>query len=905
MAFQITRLQVEQFRRFRQPFALEGLEPGLNILAGPNEAGKSTLVRAIRAAFFERHRSTAVDDLRPWGEGSSATPTVTLDFMLDGQPHHLVKSFLGKKRCTLQIGTQRTLDGAEAEDHLAQRFGFGFAAKGASRPEHWGIPGLLWVEQGSGQALDVSHAREHLHDALHGQAAAPGAAGAAQGLGALAASGGDELLEQLRAQRAELLTPGGKPRGALAEAQDSADAQQAQLQALQAQVAAYRQQVDQLAALRAQHQADEAAQPWVALRATLAEAQARQQALAGQQQQLAADQARAAQLAQTRQLLAGELDALARQQAQAAQRAQALAQAAQQQQAADAAVAAAGTAAQATQARALAARQAWRSARDAAQRQALARQLHAAQADAQRQAAALQRAEAAHQHLATLRAQAAALPALGEAQLKALQKLDRAAREAALRRLAVATRLQFDLPAGQSLGLRDGSGTEQALQQQGERLLDSPATLALPGGGTLRITPGGQDLAALARQHDEAAAALQAALHSHGLADLADAEARLAAHTERQAQIRLAEQALAIVAPQGLAPVQAAAAEAHAHIAAAQAALDRLQPADATPAGPGASADAAALPLDEAEAAHEAATRGEQAAAEALAAAQRRQAAAASAHEAAQREHAAAQAALADPARAARQQQAQDQLLATQAEHEALAARIAQAQATLAQARPDIVAQDIARLGRSIEQLLQAHQQRHGQLLVLEGALQQAGAQGLEEQRDSLAGMLAHSQRRAAELQRRAAALDLLCTRLEAQRQATLARLQAPLQQRLQHYLPLLLPGAAVQMDAQLAPESLTRPAPDGSAERAALDELSFGAREQLRLISRFAYADLLQQAGRPTLLILDDALVHSDAERLGAMKRVLFDAAQRHQLLLFTCHPELWRDMGVALRLL
>ena len=83
------------------------------------------------------------------------------------------------------------------------------------------------------------------------------------------------------------------------------------------------------------------------------------------------------------------------------------------------------------------------------------------------------------------------------------------------------------------------------------------------------------------------------------------------------------------------------------------------------------------------------------------------------------------------------------------------------------------------------------------------------------------------------------------------------------------------------------------------------MDELSFGAREQLGLISRLAYADLLREAGRPTLLILDDALVHSDAERLSHMKRVIFDAAQRHQLLLFTCHPEDWQDMGVPLRML
>lgn len=121
----------------------------------------------------------------------------------------------------------------------------------------------------------------------------------------------------------------------------------------------------------------------------------------------------------------------------------------------------------------------------------------------------------------------------------------------------------------------------------------------------------------------------------------------------------------------------------------------------------------------------------------------------------------------------------------------------------------------------------------------------------------------------------------------------------------MQHYLPLLMPGATVEMDAGLAPATLTRARLGGTVESGQLQELSFGAREQLRIISRFAYADLLQEAGRPTLLILDDALVHSDAPRLAQMKRVLFDAAQRHQVLLFTCHPENWRDMGVALRAL
>jgi uncharacterized protein YhaN len=83
----------------------------------------------------------------------------------------------------------------------------------------------------------------------------------------------------------------------------------------------------------------------------------------------------------------------------------------------------------------------------------------------------------------------------------------------------------------------------------------------------------------------------------------------------------------------------------------------------------------------------------------------------------------------------------------------------------------------------------------------------------------------------------------------------------------------------------------------------AAFDALSFGTREQLAVIARLAYADLLQEAGWPTLIVLDDALVHSDAPRRDAMKRILFDAAQRHQVLLFTCHPEAWQDLGVAPR--
>jgi len=115
---------------------------------------------------------------------------------------------------------------------------------------------------------------------------------------------------------------------------------------------------------------------------------------------------------------------------------------------------------------------------------------------------------------------------------------------------------------------------------------------------------------------------------------------------------------------------------------------------------------------------------------------------------------------------------------------------------------------------------------------------------------------------------------------------------------RLNHYLNLLFPAASIRIGDDLSPQSLAR----GSAA-ASLASLSFGTQEQLGVLTRLAYADVLRDAGKPTLIVLDDALVHTDDKRREQMKRALFDAATRHQILMLTCHGEAWRDMGVSLR--
>ena len=48
-----------------------------------------------------------------------------------------------------------------------------------------------------------------------------------------------------------------------------------------------------------------------------------------------------------------------------------------------------------------------------------------------------------------------------------------------------------------------------------------------------------------------------------------------------------------------------------------------------------------------------------------------------------------------------------------------------------------------------------------------------------------------------------------------------------------------------------------------------------------------------------PVTVILDDALVNSDDERRERMKAILYQAAQRYQVLVLTCHGKAYRDSG------
>ncbi|HET7704062.1 MAG TPA: AAA family ATPase [Candidatus Limnocylindrales bacterium] len=112
----ITRLTLRDFRRYRE---LEiPLSPGLTIVHGPNEAGKTTIQRAIELALTRKATSGGadIDALRSWDADDDDRPVISLDFEIDDDERGprtgtLEKAFRGQK------GTVRLdVDGATITD---------------------------------------------------------------------------------------------------------------------------------------------------------------------------------------------------------------------------------------------------------------------------------------------------------------------------------------------------------------------------------------------------------------------------------------------------------------------------------------------------------------------------------------------------------------------------------------------------------------------------------------------------------------------------------------------------------------------------------------------------------------------------------------------------------------------
>ncbi len=868
----LERLRIEQFRKFAAPVEVADLADGLNVFHGPNEAGKSTLAHALRTLFFEKHKTGGgfAETIVPTGTPDAA-PSVTADFRLGGEQCHAHKVFVQQPRARLQIA-DRLWQGDEADEELARRLGFSLAGRGASRAETRGIPGLLWIEQGDSHhlATPLAHARSTLQERLQDI------------IGDIASSAGGRVAEAVEKALRALRTPGGKDTGELAQCLAQLKAARSEQAQLQERAGTYAALVDQLARDTEQFNTLEKDKPWAAIGEQIAAAKAQLARLQPQARELEEKQLarqelvqRQTQVTAQRQARAEQREQLRRQRSQLATAETSIAGLQQQHEQASGRRRNAHTEYRRAD-------EAWKIAGQAAERERL-------DSDAQRLAGQIDQAgrilkEIASQGetIAAQRVQAATL-ALSEDWLDELRTITTALHENRIRREAIATRIAWRLRPGHTV---QATGQDE-LQGAGELLATGPVSLQINGVGEIDIVPGGEDVQRLAQDAERLEAKRKQRLDQAGVASLEQAEARHRQYRQVLAQISEHERARDIAL--------AGQDEEHWRSALAQAQGQAAETARRLGELPATAADA--LPQDEAQRLRDDAEAALQASDEAL---QRCREAVTSERLKLEGLKAAvdtASASLESAEAKALDAQQLAQLERDAAQITRLDLAIEQLQAALQAHSPDQLQADIERFERSLAGLENERSRLRDAITGTRAGLETLGMDGIDEKLAAASIEVERLQRRQAQYQLRANALQLLHDRIQASQRALAERLYAPLRTRLGHYLALLFPGLAadVQVDA-LSPVGLIRV---GTA--LALDEHSHGTREQLGVLARFAYADLLKQAGQPTLLVLDDALVHSDAGRLARMKRVIDDAARRHQILLFTCHPEVWRDAGAS----
>ncbi len=164
----IHSLEVESFGALRS-VTIDHLAPGLNVIVGDNEAGKSTLLKALRAAFFQKHRqqSDTTRDFAPYD--GAGRPQIALRFTIGGVDYALRKAFLTRPSAELSWPGGH-LSGDAVEERLAELLRFSHPARQTAKTEHPGAFGLICVDQGRSPAgLDIGNGRDLLAASLEGE----------------------------------------------------------------------------------------------------------------------------------------------------------------------------------------------------------------------------------------------------------------------------------------------------------------------------------------------------------------------------------------------------------------------------------------------------------------------------------------------------------------------------------------------------------------------------------------------------------------------------------------------------------------------------------------------------------------------------------------------------------------
>ena len=875
---------VNQFRKFTVPTRLDGIGDGLNILIGPNEMGKSTLLEAIGAGFFERYGSAAKPIRALQNDRNRAAPVVHVDFELEDGGYRIEKRFLKKPYARLHCPDGRRFEGGEAERALRERLSFEQPGPHGANPETRGIWSVLWVRQGDalGSVAVTARARASLYQALEAEVGA-----------VLGGNRGANVAAVLEEQLGALVSPQRRrprARTEYAAAVDRVAATQVALEELRGR--------DKLAAIL-----DELERRSAELARLESKGGVEDEELEAQLEAARRQRAEAARLEEQIKAARAEAELRARDLADAdrnlkrrAELRTAVAAAARASETADGDLAVAQRECDGVEAIVSRLRRAAALAGAAAYEAALA------ESHAGRVLNAVVRAEAGVALRARHRRAAAAAERRRGAELEAaaipltsevLEGLRQAARQvekvAALRNAAATTVALEASPEGLNGVTRDGA----PLGDGGARFRAlAPTILKIPDWGRITIEPAVRDLETLDQENREAERALGAAFDAAGVTDLPSAEMRFREREAALAKVAGAERELADLAPDGLEELAREVREANEAMARVLGFRDVEPPSVA---------EAEVLVAEAQRVAEEA--RREQAEAnaalaspeESLGERRTRQGAAKQRAEAASELRRQYQAEL---ARAEAKRTDADLDEAVQR-----ARRECQAQAaTVGRLESSLTGASVVTLDARIERLAQIHKERRSErdrlrqeIARLEARAEERHAVGVHEEIGKHERSLEQDRLAVGRFEREVQILTLLVETLRSAETAAKERFVAPVVSRVRPYLRALFPGADVVVDEDLSVAAMRR---DPEHDEP-FDQLSLGTREQVTVLVRLAFAQLLAEQGRPAVVILDDSLAFSDDQRLDRLFDVLTSAAQTVQILVLTCREQLFRGLG------
>ena len=879
----IRSLELRNFRKFKGGVRVDEIGDGLNVLVGPNEYGKSTLLAAINGVIFEKATSQneRVRGFRHFAHGTP--PEVDLDFDLDGVHWALHKRFAGQSgRTTLSGQSGNPLQGEAAEAELQQLLRFDRTPQKAGP----GIWGTLWVQQGqsfSGANLDDS-GRQSIESCLEAQVGV--VTGGQRGQRIPAAV--EAALDELRSSRG--------PRGKYKAAVDRLAEKRAEIEKLKAKRDLIFDEMDKLARLRRDRQrgiADwdepEHRRQLKELRElrTAAATKVSQIETARKAAELAAERARRAQEeANDRKEIIDNITSLELQVETARERLEQ----------AECCKAALQKQINTLEQQLDAFREQDRKNKEETRRLDRIHSVLELDAELRQHKDTLAKAAQLPGEITRLIEQLAANPATDENVSRVEDaSSDLAAARAAAR--AVATVLTFAVHPGAATRVRldgeplDGSNvTAEAITKR---------TVTIEGIGEITVEPSIADPDAIIQDVQRAETNLATTLQLVGAKDLAAARRAKAERQVIAGQLAFKQREIRELAPAEPSRKLPAGLEARkARIAELQGKLngetERLGLA---------SLPAWAEIAEQISAAHgkeDEISRRIGEAATTLGGPKKALAEADQVVIKHERE-------LAGLCRALDDKQETLDAGRARANDEELKAHAAEQEQRADDARAGLVAlerdqgQTVTEIDiriRRLEEVGREHHESINRLNIeikgLETRIEDNEADGVEEMLDTAKAEEERWQRAVRDYEEDVKVLKLLTDTLRAAESNAKQLYLGPIAQRVEPFLKMLLPDTRVRFSEDLGIEGIER---RGATEE--LGYLSVGTQEQLAVLTRLAFAELLLDKGRPATIILDDALVFSDDDRIERMFDVLTGAAEKTQIIVLTCRRRLFSRLG------